>query len=673
MAPVSLVVLEHVNLSYGPRAILHDASIRIAAGDRIGLIGPNGSGKSTLLRVILGRQAPDSGVVRTSRGCRIGWLPQDVQELGGDTLLGSVLATVPGRTAVEERLSEAEVELAVAADAVEQLALAQEIAELGERLGHFEVYFSERRAIRILLGLGFARTELERPTTELSGGWKMRAALAGLLFQEPDVLLLDEPTNHLDLPSVLWLDGFLRERRAATILICHDRDFLNRHIDRVLTFEPEGLRTYTGDYDAYLALRSTEEEVLDARQRNRERELKEMERFVERFKAKASKARQAQSRAKRARRLQAELSENAPPGARRTLRFRFPEVARCGRDVALIEGLSKSFGALHLYRGLNQRIDAGDRIGIVGRNGAGKTTLLRMLASELRPDAGTIRLGTGVDIGYYAQHHDDLLTPSWTVVEEVRAASGGGSESFVRGVCGAFLFSGDDVDKRIAVLSGGERARVLLARLLVRPGNLLLMDEPTNHLDLDAADALAEALETYGGTLVFVSHNTAFTRRLATRIWDIDGGDLHDYPGTLDEYLDSQQRRSEPGADAPAPPAPKRRARAPRPVAAPAPAPKRAGPSGPAKPLVPPPSARAAATPDRAPVRRRRRERPNRDDDRPAEPPELIERRIAELTEELALLSEDLADPASFEAAWPKYRAAQAKLEELQGRLAATR
>ncbi|MFT5433713.1 MAG: ATP-binding cassette subfamily F protein 3 [Myxococcota bacterium] len=628
---MSLVVLERVNLSFGAQYVLRDAGLRIDGGERIGLVGPNGAGKSSLLRLITQQLTPDSGEVRFMRNVRIGYLPQDVDELPADTVLEAVLASVPGLQELEGLLEQAEADLMETHDVDEQMALAQRLADLGEQLGHFETFYSEHQAIRILRGLGFEQSELHRPTAELSGGWRMRVALAGLLFQQPDVLLMDEPTNHLDLPSVLWLDGFLNELRGALVLICHDRDFLNRHIRRVVSFEPEGLRTYTGNYDSYLKQRDVELEVLDARDKNREREIRDLSKFVERFKAKATKARQAQSRAKQVKKLQAEMNAERRPGGRRTLSFRFPEVPHTGRDVVRIEGLNKSFGAIRLYDNLTAGIYAGDRIAIIGRNGAGKTTLLRMLANEIKADSGDIRFGSGVQLGYYAQHHSDLLYESDTAIDAVRRVSPAAGESFVRGVLGAFLFSGDEVEKVIGVLSGGERARVLLARLLVNPGNFLLMDEPTNHLDVAAAEALATALESYSGTLAFVSHNTAFCNRLATRVWDVSNGGIIDYPGTLTEYLAHAARLEAEAAEATPTPQSKAKSESkPKPKVSPAPKspqpkpqkqakPERSVPSKPRPGRRGPPVITPVETKAESTVRRRRR---GRDEATPVKPTE---------------------------------------------------
>lgn len=643
---MSLIELENGSLSFGERTILDEANLRIGERERIGLIGRNGSGKSTLLRVLIGEQSLESGALRRANQCRIGLLTQDVARIDGASVMASVLETVPGRADAEQRLSALEDAIGGATDPDEQMRLASQIAALAEELEHFETFFAERNAARILQGLGFSESDLQRDPNELSGGWKMRAVLAGLLFQRPDVLFLDEPTNHLDVPSVRWLGTFLKDYPASVILICHDREFLNAHIERVVSFEPEGLRQYTGNYEQYLRQREEEQTLLDARARNQEKELKDLERFVERFRAKATKARQAQSRAKRIKRLQAEMAGQKRPQASRTLSFSFPEVARSGRDVLTLEDVSKSFGDLALYRGVKARVAAGDRIAIIGRNGAGKTTLLRLMAGELALDAGEVRYGANVALGYYAQHHSDVLHDRNTVLDEVWAVDATKGQAQVRAVCGAFLFPGDDVEKRIGILSGGERARVLLARILVKPGNLLLMDEPTNHLDLESAEALAEALETYGGTLIFVSHNSAFVNRLATKVWDIEDGAIVEYPGNLREY-ERKRAELEAASDKSSPNTAAKKRR------------KRRPPSPPKK-STPEPPAETTASPPASP---------------PARPQgSKLDGRIAALEHEVAEFERDLADPAVFadkalfDRTMGAYQEAQDKLEELRQR-----
>ncbi|MCZ7583893.1 MAG: ABC-F family ATP-binding cassette domain-containing protein [Deltaproteobacteria bacterium] len=538
---MSLVSAENLSLHFGSKTILDGANFRLVEGDRIGLVGPNGSGKSTLLRLFLKQATPDAGRIVISRGTRLGHLPQDVADLPDAPLREFVLAAAPGRETIGQSLEAAEADLADATDPETQIELAQRLHELHEERERFDTLFAPHEAEKILDGLGFTVRDLARPLSEFSGGWRMRAALAALLFTKPDLLLLDEPTNHLDVPSLLWFENFLTSYRHAFVMISHDRDFLNAQIRRVWSFEVEGLRTYTGNLENYLEQREAEEQTLAARAKNQERAIAQTERFIRRFRAKASKARQVQSKIRALEKIErVEIRTQ-----RKTLDFEFPPAERSGRDVIKVRGIAKAFGPLRLFNNLNLTVSRGERVAIIGRNGAGKTTLLRMLANELDPDAGSIELGHNVTPGYYAQHHADQLSSTNTVLREVWDADPSASQTRVRTVCGLFLFSGDEVEKSCRVLSGGERARVVLAKLLMRPGNLLLMDEPTNHLDLFASETLAEALSTFDGTLVFVSHNRSLVNALATVIWDLDGRGVNIYPGNLDEYLDHQRRVAE--------------------------------------------------------------------------------------------------------------------------------
>ncbi|GMV40639.1 MAG: ABC transporter ATP-binding protein [Myxococcales bacterium] len=710
---MSLLMLEDATLSFGARRILDGVNLRFGEGEHVGLVGPNGSGKSTLLRILADEQGLDGGRVNRSRACRVGYLPQDIETLPGETVLEAVLAAVPGRGDVEARLAAVEASLVAATDPDEMMELAGVVAELHEELDYFETFFSERRALQILTGLGFSEGGVRQRWTELSGGWRMRVALAGLLFQAPDLLLLDEPTNHLDAPSVAWLDRFLDGWARSIVLICHDRAFLNRHAERVISFEPEGVRTWTGNWDDYLEQRALEEDILEARARNQEQKLRELQRFVDRFKAKATKARQAQSREKWITKIEKELVK--PVVRPRKLAFTFPPVAPSGRDVLRAEGLGKRFGDNVLYRGVNLTVRAGDRIAILGVNGAGKTTLLRMLAGELTPDEGRVVVGTGVERRTYAQHHTEALIASRTVLEEVSRARPDAGQTRVRGVCGAFLFPADDVDKPVGVLSGGERARVLLARLLLDPGNVLLLDEPTNHLDLGAAEALADALEGYGGTILLVSHNESLVNRIATKVWDVGEGKVVEYPGNLQTYLDHLERRraeaeqvrggggpraaeAKPAAPAERPgPTPPGKATAPgRPTAKggsqpppkasqggagtkAAPAPPKAPPQAKPPPKQPAPSAaerpREHRTPEPAPrPPHAPKAAPERQKPRAGDPQALAER-IAALEAEIAPLAAQLADPeiygdaARFQELLARHMAGQRKIEELRGRI----
>ncbi len=503
-------------------------------GDRIGLVGPNGSGKTTLLRLIAGEISPDSGGIKTGRGIRIGYLPQDVRAALSGEVLQSILDSIPGRVRLRNEIMQTEDSLKNIRHNGEQLKLAGRLAELHQEMSYLDMQFPSHEAERILAGLGFQPGDLDMPVASLSEGWKMRAVLGGLLYQRPDLLLLDEPTNHLDIPSVHWLEQFLQTYKGAIILVSHDRDFLNRQMSRIISFEPEGVKNYRGNYDFYLKAREEERLIRLRRTRNQEQKVKEAQKFIERFRYKATKARQVQSKIKVLEKM--ELVESHRP--QRSMHFSFPVIARAGRVVVTIEGVSKGFNKKNLYTDVDLTVLRGQRTAIIGPNGSGKTTLLRIVAGEIEPDHGEITLGHRVTMSYFAQHHLDMLDPRKTIVQEVSQVVPDEATGFVRSVCGAFLFSGDDVDKSIGILSGGEKARVSLAKLLVKPGNLMLMDEPTNHLDLISSEILIDALADYRGTLIFVSHNQSFVNRLATKIWDIKGEGIEEYPGNLNEYYD---------------------------------------------------------------------------------------------------------------------------------------
>jgi ATP-binding cassette subfamily F protein 3 len=653
---MSLVVLEDVTLFFADRMIFDAAGLRIGRHDRIGLVGPNGSGKTTLLKVIAGVQEIDDGQVVRAKGVRIGWLPQDLAVAGGKTLLAFVVDSVPGRAQLDRDLAAAEAELGELADdpsrADELIELAERVAELHEQKDHFDRFFSVHEAQIILAGLGFSTTDYERDLGEFSGGWKMRAVLSALLFQRPDVLLLDEPTNHLDLPSVAWFGDFLKRYDRAFILISHDREFLNEQIARVVSLEPEGVRSYPGNYERYVEARLEEETILAGKAKNLERERERLTRFVDRFRAQANKAKAVQSRIK----MLDKMDDVETFQKRHVMRFSFPPTERTVGEVLKLDGLGKRYGDHVVLRAVDLTIRRGEKVGIIGRNGAGKTTLLKMIAGELEPTTGAIRLGSGVKVGYYAQHHGDTLDLGATVAEVVQRANPTAPLARVRSILGAFMFSGDDVDKPVKVLSGGERSRVALARLLVNPGNLILMDEPTNHLDLESADALARSLTTFDGTLVFVSHSRALIRTLATRIWNVEDGGVETYPGSLDEYLYScAQRQREVAVAGKASPAPAAR---PGPAAASAPSP-------------------AAAREDDK--QRKRREADERRERARVLGP--LEKRVADLEERIATLeaaqagrSAALADPAVYadearrRTLLGEYAGDQEKLEELTGR-----
>ncbi|MBK9518118.1 MAG: ABC-F family ATP-binding cassette domain-containing protein [Anaeromyxobacter sp.] len=545
---MSLCVATGISLAHGPKVLFHGAGFTVGPQDRIGLLGANGTGKSTLLRILAGEVSPDEGTLTWRRGTRVGYLPQDVAALPAGTVLESVLAAVPGRSSLEERLLAAEAGLAAATDEEAQLELSAALADLHEQLDHFEERFGRHRAERLLGGLGFTLDDLSKASSALSGGWKMRAALAGLLLQDPDLLLLDEPTNHLDIPTLTWFDAFLRGLKRAVLLVSHDRDFLDRQVGKVLALEPEGIRAYAGGVTAYRQWRVEEEARLEAAAKKQQDKRDQLEGFIERFGAKATKAAQAKSKQK----LLDKMEDVQVLEDRATVRFRFAEAPRSGKEVLRFDGIAKAFGPRVVYRGLTAAVQRGERVGVIGPNGAGKSTLLKLAAGALAADAGTVKPGHGVVMGYYAQHLVDpeglaagSLDPAATILDTLWDLVPDRGESYVRSIAGSFLFSGEDVEKKIGVLSGGERARVALAKLLLVPANLLLLDEPTNHLDLDSSESLIEALKGFPGTLLFVSHNRSFVNQLATVIWEVKDGGILPHPGNLDDWLYHQRQLEE--------------------------------------------------------------------------------------------------------------------------------
>ena len=536
---MNIVTAEGLKINFGPREILRGEGFAISAGEKVGLIGPNGSGKSTLIKAMYGIHHLDQGAFHWAKGATVGYLPQDVLELPSGDLLTTVQGAAPGVSDIQSRIKDVEIALQKATKPKEQEDLAARLVDLLSRRELFEQQYSKTEAETILMGLGFSVTDFTRDVSEFSGGWKTRAALAGLLFRKPDLLLLDEPTNHLDVPTVEWFDQFMKKSSRAICLVTHDREFLDRQVTRILSFEFEGLRSYTGNYTGYLKLREEEEQNLLARAKNIEDRKRQATRFINRFRAKNTKATQVQSRIKELEKL----AQIDIPKQNKRLHFKFPSSNRSGKDVITIENMHKSFPGVKLFHGLSKKVYRQDRIAIIGVNGAGKTTLLKMLAGELAQDQGEIKIGHNVEVSYYAQHQSESLDQKKTVLDEVWSTVPDTTMTFIRSVCGSFLFSGDDVDKSIGILSGGEKARVSLAKMLVRPGNILMMDEPTNHLDIWSSEALGKALESYDGTLVFVSHNKGFVNRIANKIWDISKGEIYEYQGNLKEYLYHLQQK----------------------------------------------------------------------------------------------------------------------------------
>jgi len=550
---VLLLSLEGIARQVAGRTLFSGVNLAVRPGDRIGLVGPNGTGKTTLLRIAAGLETHDAGRISVARDARVALLRQEIDPGRELSVREEAASALAGLEALEAELRALEAEMERAGRAGREvsagLALRYDRCRAAfESGGGFE---RGARVERVLEGLGFDAGARGRPLSSLSGGWLMRVELAKLLLAAPEVLLLDEPTNHLDLPSIEWFEGVLAEHRGAVIAVSHDRTFLRRHARRVAELDGGKLALYEGGFDAYLAQKEERREQLLARQRHEARAVAETERFIERFRYKASKARQVQSRI---RALERRERAPAPASSRRGLRLRIPPAARAGEEVLRLEGIHKSYGARRVYAGVDLLLRRGERVALAGPNGAGKSTLLRIAAGALPCDAGRRVLGHNVEVAFFAQHQLEVLDERRSVLEELASSARTDDVPRLRGQLGAFLFSGDDVEKRVAVLSGGEKARLALAKLLLRPANFLVLDEPTNHLDLVSCEVLEAALRSFDGTLLFISHDRAFINALATRVVEVRGGALCEFSGDYDAFL--ARRGGEGGVPADPPGAP---------------------------------------------------------------------------------------------------------------------
>jgi ATP-binding cassette subfamily F protein 3 len=531
-----MLTISGLTKAYGERVLFADATLQVNRQDRIGLVGPNGAGKTTLFSIVLGEESADEGAISRERGISFGYLPQENAPVGDETVVELATAITPEYVRLRRILKAWEAD-----HPVEALHPEEVHDDLHDRFQELGGYRLEAKAKQILAGLSFRETDFDRPAREMSGGWVMRAHLARLLTQEPDLLLLDEPTNHLDLEALLWFQEYLKAYPGAILVISHDREFLNQLVGSIIEIRQSKLIRYRGNYDQYLEQREAHEQQLEAAYKHQEREIGRLMEFVNRFRAKNTRASQAQSKLKQIERME---KVDAPAKEEKQIDFQFPQPQRSGHRVIKLEGVEHAYGETVVYRGLDFQAERGQRIVLVGPNGAGKSTLLKLLGGVLTPRSGTRSLGHNVKSGYYSQYRLEMLRPERTVLEEALDTPQRVTEQFVRTLLGCFLFRGDDVFKKVDVLSGGEKSRLALVKLLLDPPNLLLMDEPTTHLDLSSIDALAYALDQFPGTLIFISHDVYFIRALANHVVHVRAGRLTHFPGGYQYYLDKTRAES---------------------------------------------------------------------------------------------------------------------------------
>jgi ATPase subunit of ABC transporter with duplicated ATPase domains len=533
-----MISFSNINKQYGKQLVFVDASFQLNPGEKVGLVGPNGAGKTTLFRMIVGEEAPDEGDVSVPKKLTIGYFRQDVEEMKGRSVLDEAIAG-------SGRVGDLHHELEDLHRALEDPDRAHEMDRILERFGHVQEeyehlggYALEAQAREVLHGLGLKDDQIDGDVGALSGGWKMRVALARVLLGRPEVMLMDEPTNHLDLESIIWLEQFLRSFQGALLMTSHDREFMNRIVTKIADIDAGEIITYSGNYDFFereRAIRESNQQAAFARQQAM---LAKEQRFIDRFRTHAAKAAQVQSRIK----ALDKIDKIELPKKRHVVKFEFRVPPRSGDQVVVFTDLHKSFGPRVIYEGLNLTIRRGERWAVMGRNGAGKTTLLKMIAGAIEPDSGTVRLGASLTMGYFAQQSLDVLDPDLTIQEQLQKDFPQENIGSLRTLAGAFQFSGDDVDKKIRALSGGEKSRLAMARMLYNPPNFLVLDEPTNHLDLATKELLVEALKDFEGTMVFVSHDRMFLRGLSSRVLELGGESgtdrtPHIYPGSYVEYV----------------------------------------------------------------------------------------------------------------------------------------
>ena len=529
-----MIRLESISKQNGKQIVFIEASAALQKGEKIGLVGPNGAGKTTLFRLITGEEAPDEGQVSIDRGTTIGYFSQDVGEMAGMSVVSAVMDGAGPVSSVAAELAMLEAAMADPdrADEMEEI-----VARYGEVQGRFEDldgYALDGRAREVLAGLGFSPAMMEGDVGTLSGGWKMRVALARILLMAPDAMLLDEPSNHLDIESLIWLEEFLKGYEGALLMTSHDRSFMNRIVGKIVEIDGGALTTYSGDYEFYQQQRALSEKQQQAQFERQQAMLAKEIAFIERFKARASHAAQVQSRVKKLDKIE----RVEPPKRRQTVKFEFQPAPRSGDDVADLKGVAKRYGEKVIYDGFDFQIRRRERWCVMGVNGAGKSTLLKLVTGTSEPDSGIVTLGAGVKLGYFAQHSMEILEGERTVFETLEDAFPQANQGSLRALAGCFGFSGDDIEKKCRVLSGGEKARLVMARMLFDPPNFLVLDEPTNHLDLDTKEMLIKALSDFEGTMLFVSHDRHFLAELSNRVLELTPDGIHQYGGGYTEYVE---------------------------------------------------------------------------------------------------------------------------------------
>ena len=528
-----MIRLDNVSKQNGHQILFIEASAALHKGEKVGLVGPNGSGKTTLFRMITGEEPPDEGQVAVDRGVTIGYFSQDVGEMAGRSAVAEVMDGVGPVSAIGAELKELEAAMSDPDRADEMDAIIERYGEVQHRFQELDGYALEGKAREVLAGLSFSQEMMDGDVGALSGGWKMRVALARILLMRPDAMLLDEPSNHLDLESLIWLEAFLKGYEGMLLMTSHDREFMNRIVDKIVEIDGGALTSYAGNYEFYEQQRALNEKQQQAQFERQQAMLAKEIKFIERFKARASHAAQVQSRVKKLDKIE----RVEPPKRRQTVTFEFLPAPRSGEDVASLKSVNKGYGNRTIYEGLDFMIRRKERWCVMGINGAGKSTLLKLIAGSTEPDDGTVAIGGSVKMGYFAQHAMDLLDGERTIFEELEYSFPQAGQGTLRALAGCFGFSGDDVEKKCRVLSGGEKARLVMAKMLFDPPNFLLLDEPTNHLDMATKEMLITALSQYEGTMLFVSHDRHFLAALSNRVLELTPDGIHQYGGGYSEYV----------------------------------------------------------------------------------------------------------------------------------------